>query len=102
MTSNTFKVPNISCGHCVMTIQREVSELEGVVSVKAEEASKEGYRYECSLCGFVRRLFGAEAEYEEFWKHIDRSRIEFLEGLKSLIDRRIERIKKGDRKRGSR
>ncbi len=40
MESKTFKVPNITCGHCVMTIQREVSELEGVKSVKAEEASK--------------------------------------------------------------
>jgi copper chaperone len=40
MTTKTFKVPNISCGHCVMTIQREVGDLEGVVSVKAEEATK--------------------------------------------------------------
>ena len=40
MANKTFKVPSISCGHCVMTIQREVGELEGVVSVKAEQASK--------------------------------------------------------------
>jgi copper chaperone len=40
MASKTFKVPNISCGHCVMTIEREVRDLEGVVSVKADEASK--------------------------------------------------------------
>jgi copper chaperone len=40
MASKTFKVPNISCGHCVMTIQREVGELEGVTSVKAEESSR--------------------------------------------------------------
>ena len=40
MESKTFKVPNISCGHCVMTIEREVSELAGVKSVKAEEANK--------------------------------------------------------------
>jgi copper chaperone CopZ len=40
MATKTFKVPNISCGHCVMTIEREVSELEGVASVKAEQASK--------------------------------------------------------------
>jgi copper chaperone CopZ len=40
MATKTFKVPNISCGHCVMTIQREVGELEGVASVKAKEASK--------------------------------------------------------------
>ena len=40
MAAKTFKVPNISCGHCVMTIKREVGELEGVTSVKAEEASQ--------------------------------------------------------------
>ena len=40
MTTKTFTVPNISCGHCVMSIQREVGELEGVLSVKAEQATK--------------------------------------------------------------
>jgi copper chaperone len=40
MAIKTFKVPNISCGHCVMTIEREVGELEGVVSVKAEQATQ--------------------------------------------------------------
>ena len=40
MTTKTFKVPNISCGHCVMTIEREVGELEAVASVKAEEATQ--------------------------------------------------------------
>jgi copper chaperone CopZ len=40
MTSKTVSVPNISCGHCVMTIQREVGELEGVTDVKAEQATK--------------------------------------------------------------
>ena len=40
MANKTFKVPNISCGHCVMSVEREVGELDGVVSVKAEESSK--------------------------------------------------------------
>ena len=40
MANKTFKVPNISCGHCVMTVEREVGELDGVASVKAEESSK--------------------------------------------------------------
>ena len=40
MTTRTFKVPNISCGHCVMTIQREVGELEGVTSVSAKQDTK--------------------------------------------------------------
>lgn len=41
MVAKTFKVPNISCGHCVTTIEREVSEIEGVILVKADEATKQ-------------------------------------------------------------
>ena len=40
MTSVTYQVPNISCGHCVHTIETELSELEGVISVKADAESK--------------------------------------------------------------
>ncbi|KAF0108845.1 MAG: heavy metal binding protein [Anaerolineaceae bacterium] len=40
MTTVTYSVPNISCGHCVHTIQTEVSDLAGVKSVKADAASK--------------------------------------------------------------
>ena len=36
MTNKTVNVPNISCGHCVATIEREVSEIDGVSEVKAE------------------------------------------------------------------
>lgn len=35
MTSKIFKVPNISCGHCVRTIENEVGELAGVTKVEA-------------------------------------------------------------------
>ena len=40
MTTKTVNVPNISCGHCVMTIEREVGELQGVDAVKAETETK--------------------------------------------------------------
>lgn len=40
MTSKTVKVDNITCGHCVATIEREVSELDGVARVKADHGSK--------------------------------------------------------------
>lgn len=40
MTSKTVKVPTISCGHCVATIEREVGELAGVSSVEADQASR--------------------------------------------------------------
>lgn len=35
MTTITFSIPNISCGHCVHTIQNEVSDVSGVTSVIA-------------------------------------------------------------------
>ncbi len=41
MTTKTFVVPNISCGHCTHTIENEVSELAGVKEVQADEATKE-------------------------------------------------------------
>jgi copper chaperone CopZ len=41
MTTKTFTVPNISCGHCTHTVEMEVGELEGVTSVKAEQESKQ-------------------------------------------------------------
>lgn len=40
MTTLTVKASNISCGHCVHTIQNEVGELPGVQSVQAKEDSK--------------------------------------------------------------
>ena len=40
METKTVTVPNISCGHCVMTIEREVGEVEGVASVKGEKETK--------------------------------------------------------------
>ena len=41
MTSKTVNVPGISCGHCVATIEREVGELAGVSSVKADQSSRD-------------------------------------------------------------
>ncbi len=41
MQTKTFEVPNISCGHCVMAIQNEVSELAGVASVKADKDTRQ-------------------------------------------------------------
>jgi copper ion binding protein len=40
MTTVTYSVPNISCGHCVHTIQTEVSDLAGIKSVKADVDTK--------------------------------------------------------------
>jgi len=40
MATKTVKVPKISCGHCTSTIEREVSDLEGITSVQADKDSK--------------------------------------------------------------
>jgi copper chaperone len=40
MSTVTYSIPNISCGHCVHTIQSEVSELEGVQSVVANQEAR--------------------------------------------------------------
>ena len=40
MNTIEYTVPNISCGHCVNTIQTEVGEMEGVVSVVALHDTK--------------------------------------------------------------
>ncbi len=38
--TKTVHVPGISCGHCVMTIEKELDDLDGVEDVKTEHASK--------------------------------------------------------------
>ena len=40
MEKKTFSIPNISCGHCVMAIKNELSELEGVHSVEGNPEAK--------------------------------------------------------------
>ncbi len=40
MGKYTFSIPNISCGHCVMSIKNELSELEGIKAVEGDPVSK--------------------------------------------------------------
>jgi len=40
MQEKTVTIPNIMCGHCVMTIKRELGEIEGVKEVEADAATK--------------------------------------------------------------
>ncbi|MBC2710842.1 MAG: heavy-metal-associated domain-containing protein [Desulfosarcina sp.] len=40
MAQETLTVPNISCGHCVSTIETELAEMEGITSVKADAETK--------------------------------------------------------------
>ena len=41
METKKLSVPNITCGHCVMTIQRELGDIEGVSNVEGDPTSKE-------------------------------------------------------------
>lgn len=36
METKTVKIPGISCGHCKMTIERELAELDGVEQVTVD------------------------------------------------------------------
>lgn len=40
MPSKKVTIPNINCGHCVRTIEMELSALDNVNSVKADESTK--------------------------------------------------------------
>ncbi len=40
MTTVTYSIPTINCGHCVMTIKNELSDLEGVQSVEGDPTLK--------------------------------------------------------------
>ncbi len=40
MQTQNFTVPNISCGHCTMRIEKALNGLDGVTSVKAEIPTK--------------------------------------------------------------
>jgi copper chaperone CopZ len=40
MEQKTLSIPNISCGHCVMSIKNELSEIEGVLSVEGDPDAK--------------------------------------------------------------
>lgn len=41
METRSFSIPNITCGHCVMTIKNELGEIAGVSRVDGDPARKE-------------------------------------------------------------
>ena len=40
MSERTVHVPNISCGHCVKTIERELGRMEGVKAVSVAQDAR--------------------------------------------------------------
>ncbi len=41
METKKLSIPNISCGHCVTTIQRELGEIDGLSKVEGDPTAKE-------------------------------------------------------------
>lgn len=41
MGQDKLSIPNITCGHCVMTIERELGDIDGVRNVEGDPAAKE-------------------------------------------------------------
>ncbi len=41
MDTKKLSIPNITCGHCVMTIKRELSDIDGVSKVEGDPNTKE-------------------------------------------------------------
>lgn len=41
MVEKIFSVPNITCGHCVMSIKNELLEMDGVAGVEGDADKKE-------------------------------------------------------------
>ena len=56
----------------------------------------------CPMCLVVRCLREMVDRKSPFFEHMNNARIEFLRGIKSLIDERIEAIEKGAGTRKSR
>jgi len=53
----------------------------------------------CPVDTFFTDLEKTFGRTSPFYKHMTRSRIEFLKGVKSLLDERIERLEKKDSKK---
>jgi copper chaperone len=40
MEKKVFSIPNISCGHCTMTIENELKEIDGITDVQGDIGAK--------------------------------------------------------------
>ncbi len=40
MEKQTFNIPNISCGHCTMSIENELKDIDGISDVQSNVAEK--------------------------------------------------------------
>ena len=56
--------------------------------------------FECPVGKFFMDLDNVFGKKSEFAKHMTQSRIEFLKGLRSLVDERIDNLEKKQSKKG--
>jgi len=68
----------------------------------AKKTAKKDDGFICPMCLVARCLRDMVDRKSPFFEHMNNARVEFLEGIKSLIDERIEAIKKGPGTRKSR
>ena len=61
----------------------------------AKKTTEEEENFICPMCLVVRCLRDMVDKKSPFFEHMNNARIEFLEGIKSLIDGRIEAVRKG-------
>jgi hypothetical protein len=62
---------------------------------KTAKKTAEEEDFICPMCLVVRCFRDIVDRKSPFLEHMNNARVEFLEGIKSLIDERIEAIKKG-------
>jgi hypothetical protein len=68
---------------------------------KATRTAEQEEDFICPMCFAVRCLRDTVNRRSPFFEHMNNARIEFLEGIKSLIEERIQTMKKGTRTRKS-
>ena len=66
------------------------------------KTSEKKEEFMCPVCMLFNCVRDMTDRKSAFFQHMTNARIEFLEGIRSLIDERIETIKKGTEKRKNR
>ena len=54
----------------------------------------ESAKCHCPYCRFMEKFTWKHEGNEEFWEHLDKAQIELLEAFRSVLDHKIQRIKK--------
>mgnify|MGYP001352835374 CR=1 FL=1 len=63
------------------------------------KAKNEEPRFTCPVGKFFKDLQRGPRERSQFQEHMNRCGLEFLKGIRSLVDESIERLEKGPRGR---